>query len=231
MLGSGADAQKILFIMAFTAVLFGSVNAAREIVKEAPIYRRERTVNLGIIPYMFSKIVVLALLCLLQTAILVIIVNIVEPFQQGIILPAILEVYITMALTTLAGLMLGLAISATAPNTDRAMSFIPIILIPQVIFSGTVFAFKDWFTQILATLFAARWSIAALGSSIGLHSDKISGDKLFGNNYTYHGTLFSTYTQTNATNYLLTMWIVLGVMIVVLACATGFFLKRKDVRV
>src|SRR5205085_7903604 len=131
--GSGADAQKILFIMAFTAVLFGSVNAAREIVKEAPIYRRERTVNLGIIPYMFSKIVVLALLCLLQTAILVIIVNFVERFQQGIILPALLEVYITMALTTLAGLMLGLAISATAPNTDRAMSLIPIILIPQVI--------------------------------------------------------------------------------------------------
>ncbi len=231
MLGSGADAQKILFIIAFTAVLFGSVNAAREIVKEAPIYRRERAVNLGIIPYMFSKIVVLTLLCLLQTAILVIIVNFVERFQQGIILPAILEVYITMALTTLAGLMLGLAISATAPNTDRAMSFIPIILIPQVIFSGTVFAFKDWFTQILATLFAARWSIAALGSSIGLHSDKISGDKLFGNNYTYHGTLFSTYTHADAVNYLVTMWVVLGVMIVVLAIATGVFLKRKDVRV
>src|SRR5205085_8661377 len=152
-------------------------------------------------------------------------------FQQGIIFPAIFEVYITMALTALAGLMLGLTISATAPNTDRAMSFIPIILIPQVIFSGTVFAFKDWFTQILSTPFAARWSIAALGSSIGLHSDKISGDKLFGNNYTYHGTLFSTYSHADATNYLLTMWIVLGVMIIVLALATGFFLKRKDVRV
>ena len=231
MVGSGADAQKILFIMAFTAVLFGTVNAAREIVKEAPIYRRERAVNLGIIPYMFSKIVVLASLCLLQTAILVIVVNFVVRFQQGIILPAIIEVYITMALTSLAGLMLGLVISATAPNTDRAMSFIPIILIPQVIFSGTIFAFKDWFTQILSTPFAARWAIAALGSSIGLHSDKISGDKLFGNNSTYHGTLFSTYTHANATNYLLTMWVVLGVMIVVLACATGIFLKRKDVRV
>ena len=231
MLGSGANAQKILFIMSFTAVLFGSVNAAREIVKEAPIYRRERAVNLGIIPYMFSKIVVLSLLCLLQIAILVIIVNIVEPFQQGIIFPALLEVYITMALTALAGLMLGLTISATAPNTDRAMSFIPIILIPQVIFSGTVFAFKDWFTQILSTLFVARWSIAALGSSLGLHSDKISGDKLLGDTYTYHGTLFSVYTQTDATRYLLTMWIVLGVMIVLFAFATWVFLKRKDVRV
>ncbi len=229
--GSGGDAQKVLFIMAFTAVLFGSVNAAREIVKEAPIYRRERAVNLGIIPYMFSKIVVLTLLCLLQTAMLVIIVSIVEPFHQGIFLPAILEVYITMALTALAGLMVGLTVSAVAPNNDRAMSFIPIILIPQVIFSGTVFAFKDWFTQLLSMAFAARWSMAALGSSIGLHSDKIGGDKLFGDDYTYHGTLFSIYSQADAMRYLLTMWIALGVMIVLLACATGVFLKRKDIRV
>ncbi|GAC1649640.1 MAG: hypothetical protein NVS4B12_18860 [Ktedonobacteraceae bacterium] len=230
-LGSGTDAQKVLFIMAFTAVLFGAVNAAREIVKEEPIYRRERAVNLGILPYMFSKIVVLTLLCLLQTATLVLIVNIVEPFQQGIFLPALLEVYITMALTALAGLMVGLTISALAPNNDRAMSFIPLVLIPQVIFSGTVFAFKDWFTQILSLLFAARWSMAALGSSMGLHSDKIGGDKLFGDSYTYHGTLFSTYNQVDAMRYLLTMWLALTVMIVLLACAIGVFLKRKDVKV
>lgn len=216
--------------MAFTAVLFGSINAAREIVKEEAVYRRERAVNLSILPYMFSKIAVLTLLCLLQTAMLVLIVNIVVPFQQGLFLPALLEVFITMALTALAGLMLGLTVSAIAPNTDRAMSFIPIILIPQVIFSGTVFAFKDWFTQILSLLFASRWSMAALGSSIGLHSDKIGGDKIYGNNSIYHGSLFSSYSQVDATNYLLLMWSALAMMIVLFACITGVFLKRKDVR-
>src|SRR5256884_4835912 len=128
---SGFDAQKYLFIMAFAAMLFGTINGSREIVKEAPIYRRERTVNLGIAPYMFSKIVILGILCLLQSAILVLAVNWVAPIQQGILLPALLEVYITMALTSLAGLMLGLTISALAPNNDRAVSLIPIILIPQ----------------------------------------------------------------------------------------------------
>ncbi len=96
---SGNDAQKYLFIMAFAAVMFGCINGAREIVKEAPIYRRERTVNLGIMPYMFSKIVVLGLLCLIQSAILVLVVNAVAPIQQGIILPPVVEVYITMALS------------------------------------------------------------------------------------------------------------------------------------
>src|SRR5262249_8254136 len=34
---SGANAQMVIFIMAFTAVLFGCINGAREIVKEAPV--------------------------------------------------------------------------------------------------------------------------------------------------------------------------------------------------
>jgi ABC transport system ATP-binding/permease protein len=224
------DGPKLLFIMAFAAVMFGCINAAREIVKEAPIYRRERAVNLGVIPYMFSKIVVLGVLCLLQSALLVIMVNWVDPFYQGIIFPALWEVYITLALTALAGLMLGLTVSAIVPNNDRAMSIVPIILIPQVIFSGTLFPLKGWFMQLVGALFTIRWSMAALGSSVGLHSDKLGGDTLFGNDYTYHGILFSTYSKTDATIHLLFIWLALAGMIVLLGWTTAYFLKRKDVR-
>jgi len=229
-LGSGVSTQEILFIMGFSAVLFGCVNAAREIVKEAPIYRRERAINLGILPYLGSKIAVLALLCLLQSALLVVIIHTADPFQQGILWPALLEVYITLALASLVGLMMGLAISAIAPSTDRAMSLIPIILIPQVIFSGTVFPFKDAVPQLFSMIFATRWSIGALGSIVGLHSDKIAGDMLFGNEPIYQGTLFSTYQQADAIRYLLLMWLALGIMTVLLACVTGMFLKKKDIR-
>src|SRR5579883_2957376 len=101
---SGGDAQKTLFIIAFAAVMFGCINGAREIVKESPIYRRERTVNLGIAPYMFSKIAVLGVLCLIQSAVLVLMINAKAPFQTSIFLPPIVEIYITAALTSLAGL-------------------------------------------------------------------------------------------------------------------------------
>ncbi len=228
--GPGADAQKVLFIMAFATVLFGCINGAREIVKEAPIYKRERTVNLGILPYMFSKIVVLGVLCLFQSAVLVVVVQVGEPLQQGIFLPPLLETYITLALTSLAGLMVGLTISAVAPNTDRAISFVPIILIPQVIFSGAIIALKDWVTQVMAAIFPTRWAMAALGSSIGLHADTIGGDKLFGGDYTYHSTLFSIYSQDDAMHRLLLSWAALGAISLALIVLTGVFLKRKDVR-
>ena len=229
--GPGADAQKVLFIMAFATVLFGCINGAREIVKEAPIYKRERTVNLGILPYMFSKIVVLGILCLFQSAVLTLVVQLGEPLQQGIFLPPLLETYITLALTSLAGLMVGLTISAIAPNNDRAISFVPIILIPQVIFSGAIIALKDWVTQVMAAVFPTRWAMAALGSSIGLHADKIGGDKLFGNDYTYHSTLFSIYSQNDAMHRLLVSWAALVVISIALMVLVGVFLKRKDVRV
>ena len=228
--GPGADAQKVLFIMAFATVLFGCINGAREIVKEAPIYMRERTVNLGILPYMFSKIVVLGVLCLFQSAVLALVVQLGEPLQQGIFLPPLLETYITLALTSLAGLMVGLAISAIAPNNDRAISFVPIILIPQVIFSGAIIALKDWVTQVLAAIFPTRWAMAALGSSIGLHADLVGGDKLFGNDYTYHSTLFSIYSQDDAMHRLLLSWAALVVISLALMILVGVFLKRKDVR-
>jgi ABC-type multidrug transport system ATPase subunit len=229
--GPGADAQKVLFIMAFATVLFGCINGAREIVKESAIYKRERAVNLGIMPYMLSKIVVLGVLCLFQSAVLVGVVELGEPLQQGIILPPLLETYITLCLTSLAGLMVGLTISAIAPNNDRAISFVPIILIPQVIFSGAIIPLKDWVTQILAVIFPTRWAMAALGSSIGLHADKVGGDRLFGNDTTYHSTLYSIYSQADATHRLLLSWIALGAIILVLMIVIGIFLKRKDVRV
>ncbi len=170
----------------------------------------------------------LGLLCLLQSLILVVFVNIFDPFSHSVFLIPFLEVYITIALTSLAGLMMGLAVSALVPNNDRAMSLVPLLLIPQVIFSGAIFPLNSWLLQSLGALFPIRWAMAALGTSVGLHSDKLNGDQLFGDIYTYHGTLFSTYTQADATHYLWLIWLALATMIIVFAIAIGFLLKRKD---
>jgi hypothetical protein len=213
------DAPKVLFVMAFAAIMFGCINGAREIVKEAAIYRRERAVNLGIMPYMLSKIVVLGALCLLQSAVIVLTINAVQPFQNSIVLPGVLEIYITIALTSIAGLMMGLAISALAPNSDRAMSFIPIILIPQVIFAGYTFPLTSVPFQVVGFLFIARWAMVALGSTVGLPPPP-TADKLINNVNPFNHT----------TDFLLLSWLVLAVMIVLLGLAIAYFLKRKDVR-
>jgi len=227
----GLNAERSLFIIGFMAVLFGVLMGTRAIVKEISIYRRERTVNLGIVPYVLSKVFVLGLFVLYQSAALLLIVYAFEPFHQGIFLPIILEAYITVVLAALTGLLLGLVASAFAANEDSANSLIPFLLIPQLVFAGVEIPLKEGILQTAAFLFPMRWAMAALGSSFGLHSDKLGGDALFGSDTTFHGTLFSTFTQTDAMHRLLLSWGVLGALLVVLFILVCVGLKRKDVRV
>ena len=228
--GSGGNAQTVLLLMAFISLLAGCLNGTSEIVKERSIYCRERAVNLGIVPYIFSKIIVFGILCLLQTTLLIFIVNLAEPLRQGVFLSALCETYITLALTGLAGLMIGLVISALVSHSDRAIGFGLMLLLPQVIFSGAMIPLKNQLTQAIAAILPLRWAMVALGSSVGLHSDQLGGDQLFGNNDTYHGTLFSIFRHADATNWMLLAWLVLAIMIVFLAILVGIVLKRKDMR-
>ena len=165
-------AHMILVLMAFAAIMCGCINSSRENIKEDPIYRRERAVNIGILPYFFSKITVSGIRCLLQSASLVAIIRLADPFPHGTFLPGWPEIYITVALTALAGLTLGLTISAIVPNSDRAMSFLPLLLLPQVIFREHYFLLDGWFVPIagIAFPYVGQWQ-RCLNSCI--HSDKI----------------------------------------------------------
>ncbi|GAC1651665.1 MAG: FHA domain-containing protein [Ktedonobacteraceae bacterium] len=221
----GGNAETTLFIIAFAAVMFGCINGAREIVKEAPIYKRERTVNLGIVPYMFSKIIVLGILCLAQSLVLAFLVSLKAPFPHSTFLPPFLEIYITMALTSLAGLMLGLTVSALVPNNDRAMSIVPLVLIPQVIFSGIIFKLNNPILQFLGAFFPARWAMAAMGSSVGIHGNLIQSD-----NFSFQGTLYSGIGQGAAVFHLFLCWFFLILTIFILGGLIAYFLKKKDVR-
>jgi len=205
----------VLFILSFVAVLLGCNNSAREIVKEVQIYRRERMVNLGIMPYLFSKVLVLGVLCLLQCAILVIAVNVISPFPQTVLLPPPLEMYVSLALTSLVGLMIGLMISCLTANSDQANSIIPVILIFQILFSGVIFKLTG-FGEVLGGLFAMRWSMIGMGSSVGLTAEPLD----------YHPN--DSFPYAHDVGHVLGAWFALLVMIAIFGALTAYFLKRKD---
>jgi ABC-type multidrug transport system ATPase subunit/pSer/pThr/pTyr-binding forkhead associated (FHA) protein len=148
----------MFLIMSLSALWFGCSNAARELTKEAAIYARERMVNLRVVPYVLSKFFVLQFLALLQVTTMLTLVyflrsgyTLSEPpgpcVQYGIqacgmlILDGVpggfLMHLLNLYLTALCGIGLGLLVSAIAGNSDKAMSLVPLILIPQVLFSGS----------------------------------------------------------------------------------------------
>src|SRR5438045_1627565 len=64
--GSDAPRDFSYFVMALVAIWFGTSVASREIIRERAVYTRERMVNLRLLPYVGSKLFVLALIVSLQ---------------------------------------------------------------------------------------------------------------------------------------------------------------------
>ena len=67
-----------------------------------------------------------------------------------------LELWITLFLAAVAALGLGLVISASMTNADRATSLVPLLLIPQILFlggpgSGTL---ERWLSYLMITHWA-----------------------------------------------------------------------------
>jgi hypothetical protein len=167
------EAKTVLFMIAIASIWFGIFNAAREIAKEVPIFVRERMVNLNIGAYMFSKVAVLGLMALLQSALFLLILSIGIKFPDGtgVLFPSLplLEMFITVLLSALASTALGLLVSALVGKPNRAFSIVPLILILQIVFAGLIFRI-DGPVTVLSWLTISRWSLDALGTSVELTS-------------------------------------------------------------
>jgi ABC-type multidrug transport system ATPase subunit/predicted component of type VI protein secretion system len=136
--GDAAQIITMFFMMGLIGILTGAISSVREIVKEVDIYRRERTVVLKLSPYILSKVWVGVILALYQSAIFVLAKKIfVDPSFVGSY--NYLSMYLTVFLCTLSGYMLGLLISAAAPNQNVALMLVVVVLVPQFLFAGWAF--------------------------------------------------------------------------------------------
>lgn len=152
--GRNAYGAFALFLMAVSAVWFGCSNAAREIVSEQAIYRRERMVNLKIPSYVMSKFVVLSALCALQCALLLGIVGAATGLQGNWA-----GHFALLWACATSGVGMGLLLSALVRTSEAAIGLVPLLLIPQVILSGLIMPLDKlsppmrWTSSVMMT----RW--------------------------------------------------------------------------
>ena len=67
---------------------------------------------------------------------------------------------------------MGFAVSTLARSVDQATSFVPMLLIPQLLFAGALVTVQSMqpAMRVLSDLVVARWSFAGAGSSIEMNS-------------------------------------------------------------
>ena len=131
-ISAGTNDGKTLFIAAIISIWFGANNSIREIVAEEAIYRRERQANLRIAPYLLSKFAVLSGAALIQCVAFAGILVALDRVRGGDFGAMLLLLF----LTSLAGVAVGLFFSALVGSTEKAMTVLPLILIPQLLLSG-----------------------------------------------------------------------------------------------
>ncbi|MEO8493479.1 MAG: ATP-binding cassette domain-containing protein [Planctomycetota bacterium] len=157
--------SKLLFLLCISCIWFGCNNSAKEIVKEATIYGKERDAGLRVLSYYGSKFTLLAAGSILQASLFYWLVNRFthlggDAFGQWLLL--------SLAATT--GVAMGLAISALATSEDLAATIVPMILIPQIILAGLIAPLLNYTREFSQLFIPAYWafqgSLTTLDSSV-----------------------------------------------------------------
>ena len=163
--GNAANGAITLFLLSLFALLVGGMSQMREFVKESDIYRRERLVNLRILPYVVSKVWVGLILAFWHALAYTVLHFIAFKMPTGS--GEFLQVYITLVLAVMTGMMLGLLASAIAPNAASApMTFI-MLIIPLIVLSGALAPVPPAVSQIASS----RWAFEGLLGIVGVGSD------------------------------------------------------------
>ncbi len=145
------------FVMALVAIWFGTSVASREIIRERAVYTRERMVNMRLLPYVGSKIFVLAMIVSFQCLLLYGSLKFMH-YTGLLSVPGWAIPQITIVLiTAMVGIALGLFISAIVKTSEMATSMVPLILIPQILFSGLVGVPQNT-ARVISTVVPATWA-------------------------------------------------------------------------
>lgn len=201
--------KSLLFALSCSAFWIGMLNAIQEICKERVILKREYMTGLSLSAYLLSKITVLGVLCLIQSTLVTgVFALLVGLPKTGLFLPPYLELLVTTFLTALASAATGLFVSCLFTNADRAMTVAPILLMPQILFSGLIFKL-DGITETISWFALCRWSMEGYGSAADLNSLPLKLQQE-GVTIPHEAESFFTFTRS----HLLTDW---GILLLFLA--------------
>ncbi len=185
----------VLFLMAMSAIWFGVSNAAKEIVGEQAIYKRERMFNLNIHTYIFSKWMVLSGIALVQAFVFVSIIYI--RFRNDT-LAGFEEIYLRNFSGTLffvfflsvSATLLGLLLSARFNTTEKVMTIVPIALMPQIMLAGVITRIDNWVVEFLSFLTFGRWGTEGLARIQDAHfADRLQDGEQLASVITFSPTM------------------------------------------
>jgi hypothetical protein len=147
------------------AFFIGLTVSAEEIISDRKILKRESFLNLSRLSYLLSKVLILAILSAIQTALFVLIGNSIMQIKE-----MAMTYWLILFSSSIFANLLGLIISDAMKKTVNIYILIPFLVIPQLILSGVFISYDElnprlsspktipWYGEIITT----RWAFEAI---------------------------------------------------------------------
>jgi len=152
------------FMAIIVATFIGMSGSAEEIIKDRALLKREKFLSLSQGSYIWSKIIYMAVVSLLQTFLFIIIGNTIMGIE-GLFGVWWLILFVTALLSNLVGLLLSQCLSSVV----AIYISIPLLLIPQILLCGLVVNFSDLTPKsttgnvpVVGDIIPSRWAYEAL---------------------------------------------------------------------
>lgn len=154
-----------LFMGVVVSIFIGLTVSAEEIIRDRQLLKRESFLNLSHVSYLNSKIAVLFVISAIQTLSFVLIGNTIMEIH-GMTLAHWLILFTASCVSN----MIGLNISAALDSVVTIYILIPFLIVPQLLFSGTMVKFDKLnkaissyeVVPVIGDLMPSRWAYEAM---------------------------------------------------------------------
>lgn len=154
-----------LFMAVVVAIFLGLTVSAEEIIRDRQLLKREKFLNLSKLSYINSKVVIMFVISAIQTLTFIIIGNLIMEINGMTIAH-----WFVLFTAACAANMIGLNISAALNSVITIYILIPFLVVPQLLFSGTMVKFDKLHRSIsthevvpvLGDLMFSRWAYESM---------------------------------------------------------------------
>jgi len=153
-----------LFMAVIVSTFIGMSGSAEEIIRDRALLKREKFLNLSYGSYISSKVVLLAIVSLLQTFLFVVVSQWIMGFHD-----LFFQWWIILFAAAFVANLTGLLLSQCLNSVVAIYITIPLLLIPQILLCGVVVDFNDLNghsktgnVPLLGDIIPSRWAYEAL---------------------------------------------------------------------
>lgn len=154
-----------LFMAVVVSIFIGLTVSAEEIIRDRQLLKRESFLNLSRFSYINSKVVILFVISAIQTFSFILIGNLVMEIQ-GMTMAHWLILFTASCTSNL----IGLNISSALDSVITIYILIPFLVVPQLLFSGTMVKFDKLnrsissheYVPLLGDMMISRWAYEAM---------------------------------------------------------------------